>query len=171
VHFAVEEAVRSSGRETTAIRPSVFMQTFLDQAEAIGHGALPGIEGEPRVAFVDASDIGRVAAAALLAESHSGQVLEVTGPEALTWFDVAQIMSTTLGRQITHYPVAPEIARQALIAMGRSEWLVEHMLELGALSRQPKAAEVTDTVQRMTGHAPRSLAQFIAEHRGSFPAA
>ncbi len=173
-HFTVEEALRATGRETVAIRPNTFMQTFIDQSPAVAHGALPGPEGEParppRVSFVDARDVGAVAAAALLAEQPPAQVLEVTGPEALSWFDVAEAMSSALGRTITHYPTPPDVMRQALLAMGRPEWLVEHLLELGALMREPKAAEVTDTVERMTGRPPTPFSEFLRHHAAAFPA-
>ncbi|MBV9310742.1 MAG: NAD(P)H-binding protein [Solirubrobacterales bacterium] len=169
-HFEVEEALRAIGRVTVAIRPNPFMPNFLDQAAVAAHGALPGPDGEPRVSFVDARDIGRVAAAALLSERSSEPVLEVTGPEALTWFDVAGTMSEALSRSITHYPTPPDVLRQALLGMGRPAWLVEHMLELGALMREPKAAEVTDTVERTTGHPATTLAKFMADHATAFPA-
>jgi len=55
--------------------------------------------------------------------------------------------------------------------MGRPEWLVAHLLELGALMREPKAAEVTDTVQRITGHPATTLGKFLADHTSAFPAA
>ena len=38
---------------------------------------------------------------ALLSNDLSEPVLEVTGPQALTWFDVASTMSEILGRSIT----------------------------------------------------------------------
>ena len=170
-HFQVEEALRAIGCVTVAIRPNVFMQNLLEQAPAIAHGALPGPEGEPRVSFVDARDIGRVAAAALLSEELPEPILEVTGPQALTWFDVAETMSEILGRPITHYPTPPDLTRQALLAMGRPPWLVQHMLELGALLREPKAAEVTDTVERMSGQPATTLARFLADHASAFQAA
>jgi uncharacterized protein YbjT (DUF2867 family) len=170
-HLAIEEALRATGREIAAIRPNVFMQNFLDQAVAVGHGALPGPDGEPRVSFIDARDIGAVAAAALLADAPPPPVLEVTGPEALSWFDVAEAMTAILGRAITHYPAGPDVVRQGLLAMGRPEWQIEHLLELGALMGRPKAAEVTDTVQRMTGRPALGLAEFLNDHTGAFPAA
>jgi uncharacterized protein YbjT (DUF2867 family) len=156
-HFEVEQALRAIGPVTVAIRPNPFMQNFLEQAPLAAHGVLPGLAGEPRVSFVDARDIGRVAAAALLSEEPPEPVLQVTGPEALTWFDVAGTVTAVLGRSITHYPSPPEVIRQALLEMGRPAWLVEHMLELGALMRKPKAAEVTDVVERTTGQPATTL--------------
>jgi uncharacterized protein YbjT (DUF2867 family) len=170
-HFEVERALRAIGRDTVAIRPNPFMQNFLEQAPVTAHGALPGPDGSPRVSFVDARDVGRVAAAALLAEQPPEAVLEVTGPEALTWFDVAGTMSEVLGRPVAHYPTPPDAIRQAMLAMGRPQWLVEHMLELAALLRDPEAGEVTNTVERITGQPPITLREFFTDHASAFPAA
>ena len=170
-HFTIEEALRASRPEAVVLRPNVFMQNFLEQAVAVGHGALPGPGGEPRVSFVDARDVGRVAAVALVADEAPEPVLEVTGPEALTWFDVAAMLSAVLGRSITHYPTPPDVIRQGMLALGHPEWLIEHLLELGALLSEPKAAEITDTVPRLTGRLPTGLPEFLAEHLAAFPAA
>jgi uncharacterized protein YbjT (DUF2867 family) len=106
-HYAIEEAVRATGRINVMIRPNPFMQNFLEQAPAVAGGALPGPTGELRVSFVDARDVGRVAAAALLSEGSLDPVLDITGPEPLTWFDVASTMSHVLGRPIIALPNAP----------------------------------------------------------------
>jgi uncharacterized protein YbjT (DUF2867 family) len=170
-HWAVEEALRALGGETVAIRPNAFMQNLLGQADAVRHGALPGPDGDPRVSFVDVRDIGRVAAAALLAETAPEPVIEVTGPEALSLFEVAATMAKVLGRPVTHIPMAPDAIRDGLVAMGRPEWLAEHIAELAALMREPKAAEVSDAVLELTGRAPVTLEQFLTENAAAFPAA
>lgn len=169
-HLAVEEALRASVVQAAAVRPNIFMQNFLDQSAAVGHGALPGPDGGPRVSFVDARDAGRVAAAALTAERIE-PALEVTGPEALTWFEVAGLMSEVLGREVTHYPAPAELARAGLLALGRPEWLVDHQLEIASLLGDPQAAEVTGTVAALTGAEPVSLREFLAEHAAAFPQA
>jgi uncharacterized protein YbjT (DUF2867 family) len=172
-HWEIEEALRATvgDREVVAVRPNAFMDNFLGQAPAIAHGALPGPDGLSCVSFVDTRDIGRVAAAALLAEQAPDAVLEVTGPEKLTLFDVARTLSAVLGRPIVHQPLEEDVMRQGLLAMGRPEWLVDHMLELAALMREPKAAEITDTVERVTGRPPVALEQFLTENAAAFPAA
>jgi uncharacterized protein YbjT (DUF2867 family) len=167
-HFAIEKALDAIGCVTVVIRPSPFMQNFLEQAALIGHGLLPGPEGEPRVSFVDARDIGRVAAAALLCEEPPNGMLEVTGPEALTWFDVAATMTKVLGHTVTHQPMSSESIRQTLLGMGRPQWLVEHLLEVGALLRNRKAAEVTETVKRITGRPASTLDEFLTDQMSAF---
>jgi uncharacterized protein YbjT (DUF2867 family) len=167
-HAAIEEALRATGREAVAIRPNVFMQSFLAQAPAVANGILPGPEGDPRVSFVDATDIGRVAATALVADEPPADLLEVTGPEALTWSDVAAAMSDVLARRISYQPTPSIVMADGMRALGRPEWLIEHLLELGALLSEPKAAEVTDTVTQITGRSPKRLSEFLTEHAAAF---
>ena len=169
-HLAVEQALRATGKPSVSVRPNVFMQNFIDQAAAVGHGALPGPDGAPRVSFVDGRDVGRVAAAALVARGCPEEVLEVTGPEALTWSQVAAVMSAVLGRSVTHYPASAEVAREGLLAIGRPQWLVDHVLEIAALLSDPQAAEVTDTVARLAGGPPLALRDFLREHAAALPA-
>jgi uncharacterized protein YbjT (DUF2867 family) len=166
-HIAVESALRATGREVVAIRPNVFMQTFLAQARAVADGALPGPEGA-RVSFIDAHDIGRVAAAALTAVEAPAPVLELTGPEALTWFEVAGAMSAALGRTVTHHPTPTNVLAARMRELGRPEWQIEHTLELALLLREPRAAAVSNTVEEITGRPPRSLTKFLSDNAGVF---
>ncbi|HEX6712610.1 MAG TPA: NAD(P)H-binding protein [Thermoleophilaceae bacterium] len=169
-HAAVEHALRVTRREVVAIRPNVFMQSFYAQVPAIANGVLPGPE-RGRVSFIDAGDIGRVAAAALIADQAPAPILELTGPQAYTWFEVAELMSSALGRPITHLPTPTDALAQGMRALGRPEWLVEHVLELAVLMSEPKAAEVTDTVEDVTGRPPRSLTEFLTDNASAFAAA
>jgi uncharacterized protein YbjT (DUF2867 family) len=170
-HAAIEQALRATGREVTAIRPNVFMQSFLAQAPAVAAGVLPGPEADPQVSFADAADIGGVAAAALTAGEPAAEVLEVTGPEALTWSQVAAAMSDAFGRPVAYRPMPAQALAEAMRAQGRPEWLIEHTLELGALLSERKAAEVTGTVAEMTGRPPRRLRDFLTDNAAAFPAA
>jgi uncharacterized protein YbjT (DUF2867 family) len=169
-HAAIEHALRVTRREVVAIRPNVFMQSFFAQIPAIANGVLPGPEGG-RVSFVDAVDIGRVAAVALTADETPAPTLELTGPEALTWFDAAQRMSEVLGRSIAHVPTPTDALAQAMRALGRPEWLVEHVTELAGLMSEPKAAEVTGVIEDVTGRSPRTLTEFLTDHASAFSAA
>ena len=169
-HAAIEHALRVTRREVVAIRPNVFMQSFYAQTPAIANGVLPGPE-RGRVSFIDAGDIGRVAAAALTADLAPPPVLELTGPQAFTWFEVAELMSAALGRPVTHVPTPTDTLAQGMRALGRPEWLVEHVLELAVLMSEPKAAEVTNTVEDVTGRPPRSLTEFLTNNASAFAAA
>jgi uncharacterized protein YbjT (DUF2867 family) len=109
-----------------------------------------------------------VAAAALTAPGHEGQTYEITGPEALSHTDVAEILSETVGRRITYRDIALDALREQLVAGGSPSWLVDVRMEFTSILREGFAQKVTDTVLRTTGRPPRTFAAFAAEHAARF---
>ncbi|MEV6285111.1 NAD(P)H-binding protein [Kribbella sp. NPDC051770] len=99
---AAEAAVRASGINWTVVRAHWFNQNFDEgfflPAIQAGHLALP--LADQRQAFVDATDIAAVAVEALLNDHHA-QTYEVTGPQALTFAEACEIISTVTHRDIT----------------------------------------------------------------------
>ena len=78
-------------------------------------------------------------------------------------------MSDALGRPIGYQPMPPNVMADGMRALGRPEWLIEHALELAALMSEPKAAEVTGTVEQITGRSPKRLSHFLTENAAAFP--
>jgi hypothetical protein len=101
--------------------------------------------------MVDARDIAAVAAAALTGEGHEGKRYVVTGPEALTFADAAQHLSTVIGRPIRYVDLAPGEARQAMVEMGLAEWYVSDLLALYEFYSTGAGAVVSDTVPTVAG--------------------
>ena len=110
----VERAVREGGRSWTVLRPGWFMQVFTDsrfwRAEIAEHGRLSFPSGGQAVSWIDARDIAAVAVAALLEDGHAGQVHELTGPEALTLPQTAELLSRAVGRPVEHVEISLEEA-------------------------------------------------------------
>jgi uncharacterized protein YbjT (DUF2867 family) len=157
----MERAVRESGRNWTLLRPSWFMQVFTDARyfrDQVVAGELPVSSGGARVAWIDTRDIAAVAEHALLEEGHAGQVYELSGPEAVTLPDTAQLLSTALGRPVAHVELTIEEAVAGLNGFDR-QLLVTTFERL----RAGVNAEVTDTVERVTGRPARTLQTFLAD--------
>jgi len=108
------------------------------------------------------------AAAAVLTEpGHAGAGYDVTGPEALSYADVAAKLTTVLGRPISYVDAPDDAVRQALLGFGLSEWFADALVGLYQDYRRSGpdgyAAQVTDTVPRLTGRPARSLDDLLAE--------
>lgn len=162
---AVGRQIRETAPEWAVLRPSWFMQNFLDRAHAHGAGLLRGelvtSTGRGRVAFVDADDIAEVGAPALAdARSHDAAHV-ITGPEALAYADVAEIFGRITGRTVVHVDVDDATARARLIAGGMPERYARLLVGLDAAIRGGAEDRVTDTVERVTGRRPRSFAEFV----------
>ncbi len=105
-HWAVEEYIRASGLAWTMVKPNFFMQNLLASAKSIreqGRFSLP--MGGGTTGMADARDIGAVCAEVLTGQGHAGKSYEITGPEVLTFNQVAERFSEVLGRKIEYVPM------------------------------------------------------------------
>ncbi|MEI5100522.1 NAD(P)H-binding protein [Streptomyces sp. PmtG] len=157
--------------EWTVLRPSWFMQNFTGDhvhARAIrDDGVLTTATGAGRVAFVDADDIAAVAAHALTDPRAPGGDLVVTGPEALSYADVADVVTRVTGRAVSHRPVPPGELAARLAASGMPAAFAGFLAGLDAAIGRGAEDRVTDTVERITGRAPRAFAEMYAARYAS----
>ncbi len=167
----VARALRERAPEWAVLRPSWFMQNFVDPGQPHAaslreDGVVVTSTGDGRVAFVDADDIAEVGVRALADErSHDCEHL-ITGPEALSYAEVAEIVGRALGRPTRHVHVDDDEARRRLVAAGISEGYARLLVGLDAAIRGGSEDRCTDTVERVTGRAPRSFAAFVRAHLG-----
>ena len=167
-HGRAERHLEASGLGWTHLRPNFFLQNLLGQAAAVRAGALYVPAGDGRAPFVDVRDIAAVAAHALSEDGHENRVYDVTGPEAVSYADVAATFSTVLGREVKYVDVPPEAARKGMVDAGLPEWTADAINELNAAMRQWRLAGVTDVVRRVGQKDPVTVEQFVREHAAAF---
>ncbi|MER7080039.1 Uncharacterized conserved protein YbjT, contains NAD(P)-binding and DUF2867 domains [Saccharopolyspora kobensis] len=157
-----EAAVRESGLEWTISRPGWFAQNFSEgffaEAVAAGELRLPG--GDGAVSFVDAEDIAAVVVAALTEAGHSGQIYELSGPEALTLAEAVAAISTAAGREIRYVPLSVEDFVAEQVAQGIPAPEAAGFADVLEPLRNGTDAHVSDGVQRALGREPRTFAEF-----------
>lgn len=170
VHRAVEQAIEAAGLSFTFLRPNAFMQNYLTafgaSIRAEGLFALP--QGAGRVSLVDARDVAAVAVAALTEAGHQAKAYDLTGPEALSNWQVAQLLSEATQRPIRYRDVSESKARNALLGQGVSPWLVRVFLELYAVSRAGDAARVSPAVREVLDRPPIGFRQFAGDYAEHF---
>ncbi len=163
-HGAVHAALRAKVPAWTVLRPSWFMQNFFAPqhhlAQAIARdGVMVTATGRGRVGFIDAADIAAVAVETLLQPANAALVL--TGPEALSYDDVAAILSATSGRPIVHRAVSTDEARTSMVASGMPDAYAGFLAALEASIAAGTEDRTTDAVLRITGRPPRSFRAFV----------
>ncbi|MGN9811656.1 NmrA family NAD(P)-binding protein [Micromonospora sp. BQ11] len=156
----VHQALPELFEQWAVLRPSWFMQNFTGaHAHAVSireDGAIWTATGSGRVGFVDAEDIAAVAVHALTDEHAPNTDLILTGPEALSYDDIAAIITEVTGRPVAHRRLSYEQMRDRLTALIP----VEFAAMLAGMDRaiaEGSEDRVTDTVQRLTGRPPRSF--------------
>ena len=170
VHGQVERIIRGSGLAWTFLRPNSFMQNFITYwGESIRReNAFFIPQGQGRVSIIDARDIADAAVSVLMSDEHAGKVYELTGPEALSNYDIAETLSKVLGHEVRYQDIPPGEAREALAASNLSEWMINVILELFEMSAADEAAEITDWVARLTGQDPIRFERFAQDFRHAF---
>lgn len=168
-HHVSDRYLRESGLPHVIVRPNLFLQnireTTIPTIDAAGNFYVDA--GEARISMTDTRDVAAVAAVALCEPGHTGAHYDVTGPEALSYADVAARLTKALGRQVSYVDVPDEAVREALLAAGLSDWFAGALIGLYQDYRRSGtdgyAAQVTDTVTRLTGRRARSLDDLLAE--------
>ncbi|MEV5873683.1 NAD(P)H-binding protein [Streptomyces sp. NPDC052101] len=160
----------ASGLPWTVLAPNGFFQNFLGMAESLRTGrlALPG--GAGAVSYVDTRDVAEAAVAVLTGDGHEYSIYTLTGPAALTHTEIAGVLGETVGHPVTYEALEPQAALAAMLSAGWAPWRAEGMVELYGLYAAGGAAEVTDEVERLTGHPARPFTAFAAEHAATLRA-
>jgi uncharacterized protein YbjT (DUF2867 family) len=123
--------------------------------------------GDARISMVDTRDVAAVAAVVLTDSDHVGARYDITGPQALSYADVAAQLSRALGRTVTYVDAPDAAVRETLLGFGLDKWFVDALVGLYQEYRRSGtdgyAAQVTDAVERLTGRPARSLDALLGE--------
>ena len=162
-HARADEALRASGLAFVILRPHSFMQNLLGSLGSLRAGRLFAGTGATKLGFIDVRDVADALVAAATRDSWNGMTLDLTGPESLAYEDVARAVGEAIGREITFVPVSPEEAGKAVFAATGDAWHARTVEEFAAAAATGFGDFTTDNVRMLTGHTPRSLADFIRE--------
>jgi uncharacterized protein YbjT (DUF2867 family) len=171
-HGELDAYLAASGLPHTTLRPSYFMSNLLSRAPTIPSadrwfGAAP----TGRVSMIDPRDVADAAVRIIQDKTLHNAAYELTGAEALSFADVAEALSKMLGRKISYVALDAATLRGNL-ASRVPQWLADIAVGIDLANEAGLQSRVTDTIERLTGRAPRSLANFIRDNKAAFsPAA
>lgn len=154
----------------SALRPTWFMQNFVtERLSSIVHDdSITSATGDGRVPFIDAWDIAAVAVAALTRADFASNQHVLTGPEALSYDDVAAQISQVVGRPIRHRKLSVAELTQLYIGIGVPEDYASILAAMDQAIANGSENRVTDEVAQITGSPPRSFQSFLEPHREVF---
>jgi uncharacterized protein YbjT (DUF2867 family) len=168
-HYYSEKYIEHVGIGLTAIRPTFFMQnTLMFAATIAAEGKFYAPLGNAAVNMVDARDIASVVVSSLIEPGHMGHVYDVTGPQAITYNEVASHISSVVGKTVTYVNATPEATRSAMQGMGMPEWFIESMLEYYEFFREGHGSLVTPVVERLKKSPPINYKQFAQDYASAF---
>jgi len=162
-HHGIERQIQESGLEWTFLRLEVASSDALQwafdvpgQLEAgdVVRGPYADAAGSP----IHPADFAAVAIVALTQDEHAGQMYHLTGPTSFTHREEIQFIAEALDRPLRYEELDVEAARQAISPYAPADLLFETWKKyVGA------PAPVLDTIQRLTGRLPHSVAEWAAD--------
>jgi NAD(P)H dehydrogenase (quinone) len=166
-HRGTEEALLASGLEWTFLRNGIYGDLSADGLQrSIAAGQHVFNSGDGGTSYVTRADCAAAAAEVLAGEGHAGKAYDITGPEALSGFDLAALASEISGRQVE--PVSVDDATFVSILVehaGLPEFIAEFLASFGRAAREGQLGLVSDDFERLTGRPPapfRSLVEGAA---------
>src|SRR5215212_10959049 len=168
-HAEIEDELISSGLPYTLLRPQSFMQNTLMAARTVtSEGRIYQPFKDGRLGIIDAREIGEVAAKALTEERHEGEVYTLTGPVAISFYDVAEVLSEVLSKEVSYINVPLEKAKEAMLNMGLSQWRADVLIEYAKAHSQGYSDFTTEEVEQLTGHPATSYKKFASDFEQMF---
>jgi uncharacterized protein YbjT (DUF2867 family) len=166
----IEAGLAASGLAHTLLRSNAYMQNILALARAItATSGFGSAAGKGRSGMVDVRDVAAVAAEIAAAPvTHNGKTYRLTGPEAISNYDVAEVLSKLLGRTITYTELSFDENKDAMIKAGVPAPIAEMNAQAFALTADGDAEWVTDDVAALLGRPARSFEQFAADYAVAF---
>jgi NAD(P)H dehydrogenase (quinone) len=170
-HWEVETILKASEQPYVVLRPNAFMQTMINQImlpTIKATGKMPNAISKAGLSMIDAVDIAAVAAQVLTKPDWDGETIVLTGPRAVTYYEIADHIGSVRGQTIEVLEITPEDVRDSSLARGLELWEAEHFQEMYQMFRDRESEYVTDDVERIAGRAPGTIESYLERNAEAF---
>lgn len=178
-HIATERMLRESGLDWTALRDAQYAEAVVEAMAplVIGSGRMLSVAGDGRMGFVSRNDCVASAVAVLTGSGHVGRTYNLTGPEALSYREVAGLLQSVSGRPVEFVVTDEEglyamfdamgVPRQPVEGLTVSDvpWNSDDMVSFEVAVRDRHFDVLSNDVERLTGRVPVSLAELLRRDR------
>ncbi len=166
-HYKVETYLKEINLQTTFLRCSFFMQNLstTHKKEIKERNEIFVPVGKAKTSFIDARDIGAVAAVALTQDGHANKNYDLTGSEALDYWQATKILSEVLGREIQYKNPNPVYFLIETMQRGTPFMFALVMMGLYTSTRFGMAEPITNEVEKLTGRKPISFKEFANDYK------
>jgi len=160
-----EDALRHSGADATVLRANWFFQNFNEDLflPYIQQGTLALPAGDTPEPFVDANDIAECAVACLLDNGHIGKIYELSGPSAVTFADVTEMISSVTNHPVNFVAITVDELDAGLEADGMPDEVRGLIRYLFSEVLDGRNSQPTSDVYEILGRQPNSLRNFVEE--------
>ncbi|WP_158978610.1 NmrA family NAD(P)-binding protein [Parasedimentitalea maritima] len=169
-HAEVDDYLMASGLNYVILRPHYFMQnipqmhaSFMKDSQMFAQ-----YMGDTRIPMVDARDIAKAALAGLTSDAFNGKIHYITGPQSISFDDVAKAFSKPLGKVINYVDLPYKDQKAGLEAYGTPDMIVQTVMSLFKRWSEGEDQPATSDYEKITGERATDINTFAAEVAGSF---
>ncbi len=164
LHYQTDAEIMESGIPYTILRPNFFMQNLLMSVPTLqSQGAMYWGMGEGAMGIIDVRDVADSLASLGIYGGHHGQIYVQTGPESLSFADMAEIIGEALGKPVKYNAIPVEAVGEAIRGFGMGEWFAQVMMDYSRAYARGWGDFLNGNVEAITDKPPRSFAQFVKE--------
>ncbi|KAI0436162.1 putative ergot alkaloid A [Xylaria telfairii] len=159
--------------EYTVLRPTWFMENFsspneLQQVGIKDKSEIYSATGDGKIPFVSVDDVARVGFRALVDEKSHNTEHIILGPELLTYDQVAAILTSVLGRNITHIRLSEAELSRRLVALGMPAEDAEMLAGMDSMIKAGVEDRLNQVVEEITGTGPQSFYDFAVREKSNW---
>jgi uncharacterized protein YbjT (DUF2867 family) len=164
LHFKTDMEIAESGIPYTILRPNFFMQNLFMSVPTIqAQGAMYWGMGEGAIGIIDVRDISESLANLGAFGGHHGQIYVQTGPESLTFAEMAEIISEAIGKPVKYNAIPVEAVGEAIRGFGMGDWFAQVMMDYSRAYARGWGDFLNGNVEAITGNPARSFSRFVKE--------
>lgn len=167
-HAKGEASIVATGLPFVFVRPTGFMDNALFWARGIqAEGVVRSSTGSGKIPFIHSDDIADVATKALTTREHDGQVLPITGPEALSYADMTEKIGAAIARPLRYERITDEETGHHFARIEPPAMVKAHLSIFRAI-REGRLEAVTDSIERVLGRRPFTFDRWVEQNAGAF---
>jgi uncharacterized protein YbjT (DUF2867 family) len=168
-HHSIDRFAFSTGVPYSTIRPAIFSASLLAAArEARASGAWTGLAGSGRMALIDHRDAAEAGLRVLTDPALWGAHHDLTGPAPMSWPEALELLSAELGEPVTFRVATDRQFLEQLTAAGLPAGEAELLITREWAILAGENDYTTGTFEQITGRPPRTVAEFLRDHRAEF---
>ncbi len=168
LHRQVERIIEESEIPFAFLRPNSAMQNLISRSSQTvkNQSAIYLPAGDVKISLVDARDIAAVAVEVLTTngDQHMNKTYDITGPEAISHNQIAEILSKATGKSILYSNTSEDDMRSEMKKIGIADWFIDNALELYNMYRLGHRSKTTSVVEQLTKQKPTTFSQFVKNY-------
>jgi NAD(P)H dehydrogenase (quinone) len=177
-HIATERMLQESGLTWTVLRDAQYADAVVEAMAPLilASGEMTSVAGDGRMAFVCRDDCVAGAVAVLQGEGHENKVYNLTGPELISYRELADLVADVTGTSV-RFALTDEAGLYAMfdalgvprqpvdnLLVNNFPWNSDDMVSFEVAVRDGHFAIISDDFERLTGRRPMSLRTLLEQH-------